>query len=548
LRAVGASRRQVVLSVLTEALAVGLLASTLGLGAGFLVAKGLVTVMGFIGLDIGGNGLVFAGRTAVAAYVVGILVTLLAALGPARRAAKVPPVAALRDDVALPERSLRRRAVIGLVGSVVGAIAMVGGLAGSGSSSAALVGFGALLVFIGVAALNPFISRPVVAVLGAPLPRLFGTPGRLSRENARRNPRRTAATAAALMIGMALVSTMSVLGASAKTSVSKIVEDSAGASFVLQSSMPAPFSTEVAKTLEGQPGVAEVASLRLGQAKVDGKLVNLNAWTPSAAKQALKLQMVSGKYDALGSGQLLVTQSTAKAKGWTVGQTLDVTYPNPKAPHGKLQIGGIYKDNQLAGRYMVSTAVFEEHFNANQQLDFVVLVDAKPGTDLSVLRHTVETSVKAYPNIEVKDQQEFINATKKQVDQLLNIIYALLALAIVIAVLGIVNTLALSVIERTREIGLLRAVGMSRRQLRRMVRLESVVIAVFGALLGISLGILFGAALVRASKGEGITELVIPVGQLVGYVIAAGVVGVLAALWPARRAAKLNVLKAIATD
>lgn len=546
LRALGASRRQVTRGVLAEALAVGVVASGAGLGLGVLVAFGLIKVLGTIGLDLGSNPLVLAPRTVIAAFAVGIVVTLVAALGPARRAATVPPVAALRDDVALPERSLRRRALVGTVSAAAGAVLMAVGLGGHSGSAAAVVGLGALAVFLGVASLSPFISRPVIKVLAAPFPKLFGAAGSLSRENARRNPRRTASTAAALMIGLALVSTMTVIGGSAKASVSKIIDRSVGADYIVHTQSGLPFTPAVAEDLDGAPGVGDMATVRIGGAKVDGSSTHIAGWTPSTVGPLVNLDVTSGSIASLKDGDMLVMAKTATSKGWHVGDTVDVTFP--KTGNVTMRIGGLFADNQLSGTYIVSTQVFEQNFNDGQQFDQVVLFNAASGASHETVQGTVDSVAKAFPNIEVQNQTEFKDAQKKQIDQLLGLIYALLGLAVLIAVLGIVNTLALSVFERTREIGLLRAIGMSRRQLRRMVRLESVVIAVFGALLGVALGVVFGLALVRAAADSGLDELAVPVGQLIGYLVAAVLVGVLAALWPARRAAKLNVLKAIATD
>lgn len=546
LRALGASRRQVTRSVLGEAIAVGVVAATVGLGIGVGVAYGLIALMSAIGLDLGTTHLVFLPRTAVVAYVVGIVVTVFAAMGPARRAAKVPPVAALRDDVAMPEKSLRRRALLGGIAAVAGAVLMVAGLGGASGSPAALVGLGAVGVFLGVASLSPLLSRPVIKVLAAPFPRWFGASGKLSGENARRNPRRTASTSAALMIGLALVSTMTVIGASAKASVVKIIDKSVGADYIVQSSSHSSFSPEVAKALDASAAVGDLASLRLGQAKINGSGATISGWTASTADTMLNLSMVSGSSKTLTQGDLLVMKKTATSKGWHVGDTVAATFPRTGAV--SMTIGGIYDDNQLSGSYIVSTDVFEKNFNVDQQFDQVVLFNGAPGASAATVKDATDAVAEQYPNVEMQSQTEFKAQQKDQIDQLLGFIYVLLALAVLIAVLGIINTLALSVFERTREIGLLRAIGMSRRQLRRMVRLESVVIAVFGALLGVGLGVLFGWAMIRAAADAGLSELSIPAGQLIGYVVAAGVIGVLAALWPARRAAKLDVLKAIATN
>ncbi len=543
LRALGASRRQVTRSVLGESLVVGVVASALGLGVGLGVAKLLKLLLKAFGADIPATGLVLLAHTPSWAFAVGIGVTMAAAYGPARRAAKIPPVAAMRDDVALPMASLRRRAIVGCVLTAGGAVLMGVGLAGASSQPAALVGFGAAAVFWGVRALSPFISRPVVRLLGAPLQRTSGVAGRLARENALRNPRRTAATASALMVGMALVSAMTVMSSSVKASAGEVIDRSLGADFLLTTKTFTPFTNAVAERLRSAPGVAAVSSFRLGEAKVGGSSVGIQGTQPDTVDHTVTLDMLKGSKDALAAGGLLIDEKTATTKKWAVGQQVPVVFTRTGLT--SLRVGGIYRENQLLGSYLISTATFERNYT--NSLDSIVAVTSAPDVPIAQVRRTVEAAAALSPNIDVRDQAEFKAEQRKQINQVLSFILVLLALAIFIAVLGIINTLALSVFERTREIGLLRAVGMSRRQLRRMVRLESVIISVFGALLGVAVGLGFGWALVTALHDQGIRTLVIPTGSLVGYLVLAGIIGVLAALLPARRAARLDVLRAIAT-
>ena len=543
-RALGASRRQVTRSVLGEALIVGVVASTVGLLAGVGMAKLLQVLLNAIGVTLPKSALVLKAHTPIWAYVVGVGVTLLAAYPPARRAARVPPVAALRDDVALPERSLRRRAVVGGVLTAAGAVLVGTGLAGVGAQPAALVGLGAMAVFLGVAMLSPLISRPVTRLLGAPFVRFAGVAGRLARENALRNPRRTAATAAALMIGMALVSAMTVMASSIKASSNQIIDRSLGADYIISTTGFTPFSGAVAERVAAVPGIDAVTSFRFGIAKLGGAASNVQGVQPDTVAKTLNLDVYAGSLANLGEGQLLISEKVAKARNWRVGQRVPAVFERAGAT--TLTVGGVYRENQIAGDHLLSTAAFTRYFP--RSLDLVVAATAGPGVDRSQVHAAVErAAAAASPNVRVRDQSEFKEEQRKQVDQLLALVIALLALAILIAVLGIVNTLALSVFERTREIGLLRAVGMSRRQLRRMIRLESVIIAVFGAVLGVIVGIGFGWALAQALRDEGVGVLVIPGGQLALYVLLAAFVGVLAAVLPARRAARLDVLRAIAT-
>ncbi len=543
LRALGASRRQVTLSVLGESLLVGLVASTVGLAAGLGVAKLLQLLFKAFGADIPATGLTVAVRTPIWAYLLGVGVTMAAAYLPARHAARIPPMAALRDDVALPGATLRRRAIVGAVLVAAGAGLLIAGLAGTSGQPVALVGVGAMGVFLGVTALSPYISQPVVRIVGAPVARVSYA-GRLARDNALRNPRRTAATASALMVGLALVAAMTVMSASIKQSSNEVIDRSLGADFVLTTSSFTPFSRTVAERLNGAPGVAAVSSFRLGAAKIGGSTTQLTGTQPATVQRTVQLDMIAGSADSMTDGALLIDAKTAKNKHWTVGQRLPVVFG--KTGRTSLRIGGIFKDNQLIGSYLVSTATFEKNFT--DSLDSVVAVTAAPNAPVAQVRKTVEAAAALSPNISVKDQAEFKADQRKQINQILGFVLVLLALAVLIAALGIVNTLALSVFERTHEIGLLRAVGMSRRQLRRMVRLESVIIAVFGAVLGVAVGMGFGWALVKALADQGVRTLVIPWTSLALYIVLAAVIGVLAAVLPARRAARQDVLAAIATS
>ncbi|RJK93184.1 ABC transporter permease [Vallicoccus soli] len=543
LRAVGASRAQVTRSVLVEALAVGLLGAVLGLGVGVGLAALLRWVFGRVGLQLDGD-LVVEPSTVVWSFVVGVGVTLLAAYVPARRAARVPPVAAMRDDVAMPERSLRVRLVVGGVLAALGAAALLGGLAtDDGSTAAQLVGAGALLLVVGAIALSPVLSRPALRVLGGWYPRAFGAVGRIATENARRNPRRTAATASALMIGLALVASMSVLGASANASVDRLVDEAFGADYVVSNAVATPFSAELAASAREVEGVEAVYEQRFGQAQVDGGTIGLTGIDPGAIGTALTTEFVAGSAAGLEEGGVLLDEGTAESRGLGVGDVVALT--PPYGDGRDLEVLGVFTENAGLGEFTVSLSTFDALGYSRQ--DNFVYVLAEPGADPAAVRAGLDAVVADYPVVDLADQTEFKEDQRAQIDQLLTIIYALLALAVVIAVLGIVNTLALSVIERTREIGLLRAVGMSRRQLRRMVRLESVVIALYGAALGIVLGLVFGISLQRALAGQGIEVLSVPVVTLLLFLVVAAVVGVLAAVWPARRAAKLDVLQAITT-
>ncbi len=544
-RALGASRRQVVRSVLVEAFAIGLIGSTLGLLLGFGLAQALKAIFAAFGLDTGGMGLTLELRTVLVSYAVGLGVTAVAAYLPARRAGKVPPVAALRDDVAMPEGSLRRRLLIGVSLMVLGGAGMLVGLFATVSNGAWIVGGGALLVLLGAALISPVIGRPLMAVLGGAFRRLYGAVGVLAGQNAVRNPRRTAATASALMIGLALVSAMAVIGQSAKASVDNAIAKTVQADYVVSNAIGVPFSPTIAEQVQRVPGVESVARFRFATAEVDGERSSIVASDPADLAQTLDVTMVEGELtDLRGRDGVLVASDRADRDQLAIGDTVPITLPNGTT---RFRVDGIYEEGPvLASNFLVTLDALEA--GGVTPADNYAYVLREPGADADQVTAGIERVIEDLPTVTLKDQAEFAAEQRGPVDQLLTLIYGLLGLAVVIAVLGIVNTLALSVIERTREVGLLRAVGLSRRQLRRMVRLESVAIAVLGASLGVVLGVVFGLVLLQAASDDGLSVIQVPYVQLLGFLVASLVIGVLAAVWPARRAAKLDVLQAITTE
>jgi putative ABC transport system permease protein len=544
LRALGASRGQVSRSVLFEAFMLGVAGASIGLGLGLLLAMGIRSLFATFGLDMSGTDLVFAPRTVLVSYAVGVLVTMVAAYLPARRSARIAPVAALRDDVAMPESALRRRTVLGAGLGVVGAVLGGTGLYADVAEPAWWIGGGALLLLLGTAAAAPVLSRPVLHAAAAAYHRVFGSVGRLAGQNTLRNPRRTAATASALMIGLTLVTTMSVLGASAKASVDKAIEQNFVGDLVVSNAIGVPFSPSVADRVEGVDGVAAVARLRHGVGQYDGHGQGITGVDPAALSRVVDLSLVEGDLDRVHTGTILVSQSLAEDDHIAVGDRIDYGMPVGMRHY---EVVGIFEDNPVLG-YPLVTTLDTLRKAGFEPADALLLVGAEPGVDVSALRDRVEQQTAELPTVTVKDQAEFADEQRAPIDQLLVLVYALLGLALVIAVLGIVNTLALSVVERTREVGLLRAIGLGRRQLRAVFRLEAVSIAVVGTLLGVALGVVFGVALVDALRSEGLEVLVVPGVQLVGFVLASAAVGVLAAVLPARRAARLDVLRAIATE
>ncbi|ABL83457.1 MULTISPECIES: FtsX-like permease family protein [unclassified Nocardioides] len=541
LRALGASQRQVTRSVLVEAAVVGALGSTLGLGLGVLLALAIRAMFEQVGLDLSGQGIIFAPRTVIAGYAVGVLITMAAAWLPARRTARIAPVQALRDDVALPESSIHRRLVAGVVQLVVGAVALTAGLFFDVPRAGWLVGVGVLLIFLGVATASPVIARPVLHLFGVLYRRAFGPVGNLAGENARRNPRRTTATASALMIGLALATTMAILGASAKASVDRIIEDNFVGDFVVGNVVGQGFSPAIGDQMARVDGVEAVVRQRYVPMEVDGDDTYVSGVDPHDLSGLLDLTMTEGSRDDLVDGSVLVSEEYAADHGVAVGDQIELDTPAGTDRH---PVVGEFEENPLIGTGIVTTLptlVAAGYPESDNQL--IIDTDGSPG-----VHERLDAVVADLPVVSVKDQAEFAAEQREPIDQLVLMIYALLGLALVIAVLGIVNTLALSVIERTRELGLLRAIGVSRRQLRRMIGLESVVIAVLGAVLGLLLGLCFGVVLMYALRDEGLEVISVPGVQLVVFLVLSIVIGFLAAVFPARRAARLDVLQAIAAE
>lgn len=543
-RALGANRRQVTRSVVLEAIAIGLVGSTVGLGLGFVLALGIKALFATFGLDLSGTALVFEPSTAVAAYAVGLLVTLVAAYLPARRAGRIAPMAALREDASAAESSIHRRVVFGTVLLVAGAAGMGLGLFSEVDNAVWWIGGGIFGVLIGTALTSPLVGRPVIALTGAFCRRAFGAVGVMAEQNAVRNPRRTAATASALMIGLTLVSMMAVVGQSAKASIDRTIDQSLAADYVVSNAVGVPFSPSVTDQIEQVPGVGAVARFRFAQWKVDGVGASVSAIDPAVFEKAYPIEMAEGRLADLTPDTVVLSDEWATSADARVGDTVEATLAGTTA---SFRVVGVYRVSPGIGSpFLASLSAFDRlGVTPADNLAFVV---REPGADAAAVTAGITKVIADLPTVTLKDQAEFAAEQRGPIDQMLYMIYALLGLAVVIAVLGIINTLALSVIERTREIGLLRAVGLSRRQLRTMLRLESVVISLLGAALGVGLGVAFGIALQRALSSEGIDVLSVPVGQLAVFVGFAGVVGVLAAVWPGRRAARLDVLKAITTE
>jgi len=542
LRAIGASRKQVGRSVVLEALVVGVIGSALGLAAGVGLAYGLRGLLNAFDLGLPEGSLQVAPRTIIVALILGVLVTVVSAYAPARRASKVPPVAAMREEFASTGDTLKVRTLIGAIAAVLGVLALVVGAQSTGGGAAATVGLGALGLVLAVLLAAPALSRPVVGALGAVFAKPFGPVGRLARTNAVRNPKRTAATAFALTLGLMLVSVIGVFGASAKSSVNALVDKGVEADFVLSGPQGIGVPAGAAAAAGQVTGVEQAVSLHGVAVKIDDEDVFGTALSGSP-DGVLDYTMKEGTTSITGT-DMLVSETEAADHGWKLGTP--VTLTDRDGEQVTTTVTGIYADNQLLGPWVVSDQVYQDVTPLSMRTEWAVLIKAAPGSDLTAMASDLATATDPFVVVQVQDREQFKGTQGQQIDTLLAVLYGLLALAVVIAILGIVNTLALSVVERRREIGMLRAVGMQRAQVRRTIYLESVLIAVFGALVGVVLGVVFGWGFVRTLADEGLDQISVPWGQVVAMLIGSAVVGVLAALWPASRAARTKPLEAIA--
>ncbi len=545
LRAVGASRRQVLGSVLLEAALIGLVASLLGVVAGIGMAVALKGLMSAIGFEIPSGGLVLTSATVINSVIVGLVVAVVAAWYPARRASKVPPIAAMRDVAVERTGTSWRRMAVGVVLTAGGAAALLYGLFANLDNPLAPVALGAVFIFIGVAVLGPVIARPVSRALGAPLPSLRGVTGRLARDNATRNPRRTAATAAALMIGVALVGLVTILAASTTASIESIVDDTLTGDFVVDSGGFGfgGLNPAVAARLNELPEVEAASAIRVGYARIAGEDRGLAAIDPATAEQVFDLGVLDGGLDALDEDGIALHREVAEEEGLAVGDELPAQFIDTGEQN--LTVAATYEEDQFVGDYLVGYPLFERNFA--DQLDGQIYVLTADGVSPGQARAAIESVTDDFPNAEVQDNEEFKEAQTDQFRPILALIYALLLLSVVIALFGIANTLALSIFERTRELGLLRAVGMTRAQLRSAVRWESVIIALLGTFLGLVIGLFFGWAVVEALSDEGL-QFRVPVGQLVVVCVIAALAGVIAAVVPGIRASRLDVLRAVTTE
>jgi putative ABC transport system permease protein len=548
LRSVGATRRQVLWAQLLEAVIVGVTASAIGLFAGVAVAGGLNTLMASFGIDIPGGNTVFEVRTAVVAMTVGTVVTIGSAVFPSMRASRVPPLAAIRDTTTEPGAPQVRRGL--LQGGLLSAFGIGGFVAGLSGAGILWVGIGALLTFVGVFTLGPLIARPAARAMGAPVARASGVTGVLARQNAMRNPKRTARTGGALMVGVALVVAITVIAATAKDWVRDVFDDTFAGDFVVSTDTFdfGGLSPQLATDLNELPEVGVATGVRVGAARLtqdgdEGNAMYL-AVDPVTAGELFDIGIVAGSLDDLDEHTVFLDDSEADSRHVGLGDAL--TFQFLDGSTRRLSVAGIYTEDDLAGQFVVSHSLHES--TGTDQFDSSVYVAVGPGVDEGTARAAIAAVSDAYPNADLQSRSQYIDDQAAQVDQIVSLMYGLLGLAVLIALISIANSVSLSIHERTRELGLVRAVGMTRHQTASAVRWEAAIVALLGTGLGALLGLFFGWAVSVTLAGNGLTSFTVPVVAVV-VIVAVGVIGgVIAAIRPSWRAAHLDVLRAIASE
>ncbi len=542
MRAIGASRRQVTNSMLVEALFVGLVGSLIGLVGGIALATGLQGLLKAIGIDIPSTGIALLPRTIVLTLVVGLLVTVLSALVPARKAGRIPPVAAMRDSAIESTAFSHKRLLVGL-GLVVLAVALT--IIGLAAEPIALA-LGIPLIFIALFVLGPLIARRFALILGKPIAAVKGVTGHMARENSARNPKRTSSTAAALLIGVALVTGVAVVAASAKASIRDIFGKQVKGDLVVNAgdqTGAGGFATSFADQLNELPGVEAAAGVGFNLVLIDGDGSSVTLVDPTVMDKVFDLHFTSGALEDLTPDGIALSEDRADDLGVAVGETVEVTlFDGSTHP---LTVQGIYTEDDLAGPQVVDRALFA---NAGlPALDPFIFVSKASDASLTDVKAELQQAVDGYGFGKVQTRDEYIDEQAASIDSFINLVYGLLALSVFIAAFGILLTMLLSVFERRRELALSRAVGMSKRQVRSMVRWEAVITSLLGALQGVIVGMALGYALVWALRSQGFKKFDLPVGTVIVVTVLAALLGVLAAIIPARRATKVNVVEAIST-
>ncbi len=547
LRALGASRGQVLATITGEAFVMGCLASVLGLFAGLGVAAGVNALFKALKVDIPHSGLVLEPRTVVVALAVGIVVTVLSAFIPAWRGTRVPPIAALQEGAALPpSRFARFTPYLAVVAAVIGVLFIVAGMYGPGTTTTRLgtIALGAIVVFVAVAMVGKYFVPPLAAALGWPLRKLSPVSGRIARDNSVRNPGRTAATAAALMIGLGVVVFVAVFAQGLKSSFVDSFDKVVRADYVVSGKNFLPLPADTAQRVQAVPGVGSAAGVDVQQVQVNKKTIVINGVDPQTFGGVWHFDWLNGGGDGLlsrlGAGNALVEQQTASSLGLAVGKSFKVLTVDGK--QATFKVIGEYRDPMMLGGVVIGSGGYAALFPQSQL--FYVFANPGPGASTAGTFAALRSSLGALPTAKVETAAGYKASLVKQVNQILNLLYGLLAMSVIISLFGIVNTLVLAVYERTREIGLLRAIGTSRRQVRATVRYESIITSIIGAVMGIVVGVIFAWIVTTKFAGQGITFSV-PGGQLIVFLVLAVIVGVIAAILPARRAARIDILQAI---
>lgn len=542
LRAIGASKRQITSAMLVEAIVVGIVGSAVGLVAGIGLSQGLSAMLRALSIDIPTGGLVIPQSAVSQTLIIGSLVTIASALLPARRAGKVPPLAAMRNTALETAGPTKKRTIIGLAFIAVG-VACVGAVAAGARTG--LLGLGILGVFIGVIILGPVISRPVALFLGRPAARFRGVTGIMARQNSARNPKRTARTSSPVFIGVALVVAVTALASSIKGQIDNVFSEQFKGDFAVNSNNFGfgGLSPSLANDIAKLPEVAGAAGIGLVTAKLDGKGQYISAVDPVAINGIWDIGLVDASYSDLSSSSIFIKDTRAEKKNWVKGSSVEITFANGMSQ--KFTVAGLF-DGENASDYVINRSVLAGTNVVN--FDFSVFIKKADDVSESEARAVLEKVVKKYGTGELLNKREFIDSRAGNVNQLLGLIYGLLFLSVIIAIVGIIITLLLSVFERQRELGLLRAVGMTRQQVRTTVRWESIITSLLGAVMGIVLGVGLGWVIVFALKDQGLTTFTLPIGSTLFIMVMSFIVGVLAAVYPAWRATRVDILDALSTN
>ncbi|MEY2780136.1 MAG: hypothetical protein RL623_1316 [Actinomycetota bacterium] len=542
LRAIGASKKQVTRAMLIESVVVGLFGSVIGLFAGIGLSKALSALLKAAGIDLPSGGLVVPSSAVINTIVVGMIVTVTSAWLPARRAGRVPPLAAMRETAIEVVALTRRRTVFGLVLIALGAASIIAVTRGASNT---WLGIGILFVFSGTITLGPVIARPVALLLGRPAETLRGVTGTMARQNSARNPKRTSRTASPVLIGVALVTAVAALAASIRTQIDGVFTEQFKGDYAINTNARGfgGLSPSLADDINSLPEVERATGFGLLTVKIEGKGQYLTTINPATVEGVFDIGLTSGKYSDLTPETIFVSQQYVENNDAALGDKIVVTLADAQVK--SLTIAGIYEFDDLAGKYTVSRDLVKD--STVISFDLGVYIKVKPGVSDESARSALQAAVDKYGQGELLSKREYIDLQSGQINQLLGLIYGLLFLSVIIAVVGIIITLLLSVFERQREIGLLRAVGMTKSQVRTTVRWESVITSLLGAVVGIVLGVGLGWVIVYALRDQGLSSFSVPVSSTISILIMAFVIGVLAAVYPAWRATRVNLLSAITT-